>query len=300
MVASSLVIFGINMLFVWRIVPFSLRIDMVEWKRIIKTAPPIALAIVFTVLYFKLDTLFLSILKGPEEVGLYNAAYKVLENIIFFPAVLVGLFLPVLSRYALGQESRLKKALSALFDIMVVLALPVAVGGALLAATMVYLIGGGEFLASTTTLQILFGAVGVIFFGTLFGNSVVALDLQRKAVWVYGLGFAFNAVSNLVVIPRYSYVGAAWTTLATEVFVTVLLGVLVYRRSSFRPSYGVLGLALVATAAMGWVVWFFARPLGEPVSLVRFAALVLAGGGVYGLLSMTFLPRLIRQAKQMR
>ncbi|MDX1535230.1 MAG: oligosaccharide flippase family protein, partial [Candidatus Spechtbacterales bacterium] len=73
LVVGSFVIFIINFIFARRLVRFNLKTSLKEWKRIIKTTYPIAVSLVFTLLYFKLDTILLSIMKSQEDVGIYNA-----------------------------------------------------------------------------------------------------------------------------------------------------------------------------------------------------------------------------------
>ncbi|MEX0916671.1 MAG: oligosaccharide flippase family protein, partial [Candidatus Spechtbacterales bacterium] len=82
LIISSFVIFFANLFFAWRIIPFRLALPLPEARRIMRTAIPIAVSIIFTLLYFRMDTLMLSVMKGPAEVGLYSGAYKVLETFI--------------------------------------------------------------------------------------------------------------------------------------------------------------------------------------------------------------------------
>lgn len=297
LVISSFVIFLLNLIFAWRIIPFRLTLPTVEAKRIMRTTLPIAVSIVFTLLYFRLDTLMLSVLKGPLEVGLYNGAYKVLETFIFFPAVLVGLFLPILSRQAQDDRRAFSRTLSVLADGIFVVVAPLVAGGVLLSASMVSLIGGPGFLPAFSALAILFGAVGAIFFGTLFGNTVIALNLQKKALAVYAIGFVVNFSANLFVIPRYSYTGAAWTTLATEVVVSTLLALLVWRSAHFAFSVRSATGALGASAFMVFVLWNIYAPWGVALSLFEIAQAILLGATLYALASLAFLPSLWGRAK---
>jgi len=300
LVLSSFVIFFLNLLFAWRIIPFRLSLPPVEAKRIIRTTLPIAISIVFTLLYFRVDTLMLSVLKGPIEVGLYNGAYKVLETFIFFPAVLVGLFLPILSRQAQDDRRAFSRTLSVLADGILVIVAPLVVGGVLLSASMVALIGGAEFIPAFLSLAILFGAVGMIFFGTLFGNSVVALNLQKKSVSVYAIGFVVNFGANLFVIPRYSYTGAAWTTLGTELLVTILLALLVWRAAHFTFSLRAGGGALGASAFMAFVLWNIYAPWGVALGWFEMVQVVVLGAFLYSVASLAFIPSLWERAKKLQ
>lgn len=295
LIVANFVILLIMFVLVRRLVPFRLIFSASKWKPIIRTTLPIAISIVFTLLYFKVDTLLLSVLKSPEDVGIYNVAYKVLETAIFFPAAFMGLMLPILSRASVQNRQKLSDLLARLTELITALAAPIVVGGILLASSIVYLIGGNDFAASQAPLQVLFIATGIIFYGTLFGNSVIALGLQRKAMWAYFAGFVFNFGANLIVIPTYSYMGAAWTTVLTEILVTLFLIWIVRKEVRFHLS----GVTIIKTAAsaavMGGVLFYFAAPLTTALPVWTFLGLMGLGSLVYIALSFMFGMRIHKQ-----
>ena len=64
------------------------------------------IAAILVMIYFKLDTVMLSFMKDQIDVGIYGLAYKILENLIFFPAMFVGLIMPLLSKHAFSNRSK--------------------------------------------------------------------------------------------------------------------------------------------------------------------------------------------------
>lgn len=202
-----------------RLVPFVLMIDVEYWKAMLRTAFPIAASLVFTLIYFKIDTIMLSLMRTPAEVGIYGVAYKVLEVIIFFPAMYIGLIMPFLSKHA-HERTEFLRIFWRAFRVLTLGAVATVAGLILFAGPIMHLIGGGAFAGSASVLQILSLGIGLIFLGNLGGNAIIALDLQRQAMWAYGAGAVLNVVLNLVFIPKYGYYAAAWTTVATELVVT--------------------------------------------------------------------------------
>ncbi len=285
LIAGSFIIFFLNLVFARRLVSFKLSKSFSGWKTILKTAYPIAISIVFTLLYFKSDTILLSVLKPQEDVGIYNAAYKVLETLIFLPAAFVGLVMPRISEYAKRfaenkNKEKLKKFLSSLTDIVWIAALPTLAGGILLSPSIVNFIGGAEFAASGEVLKILFIAIAIIFFGTLFGNTVIAMGMQKKAMWAYIVGFGFNLVLNLIFIPKFTYLAAAWTTVLTEFLVTMWLVWIIRKKVAFNLSLKVLLKSTLAVLAMSAAV-FYVFTTSAALSPLSFIGAVLLGGFVY-------------------
>src|SRR3989338_5707481 len=279
--AGVFVIFVVDLVFVRRLVPFKVTFRNLEWRRIIKTTYPIAISIIFTLLYFKSDTLLLSIIKTQEEVGTYNVAYKILEVLIFFPAAFVGLLLPILSRYAKENKEKFSHLLSSLVELIFTVTLTAVVCGVLLSYSIVNFIGGTEFLPSGLPLQILFIETGIIFLATLFGNSVVALDLQKKAMWAYVAGFIFNFVANLIFIPKYSYLGASWTTVATELLVFIYIVYIVRTKTKFSISFSVLFRAVLVATVVGGFVFYAIADIQTPLGANRFMRVFVFGVGIF-------------------
>ena len=104
MSVASFIIFYSTFLFARRYIKIGLRFDFAYWGKIIKTTWPIALSIVLTLIYFKIDTIFLSLMKPAADVGIYGVAYRVLEVLIFFPAIFSGIMMPLLSRNAVTDR----------------------------------------------------------------------------------------------------------------------------------------------------------------------------------------------------
>src|SRR3989344_984904 len=114
---ASLVQFSIVFINVQKLVPISLHISFSFWKKILRNSIPVAVSLVFTVIYFRIDTIMLSLIKTPNEVGIYSIAAKVLEVVIFLPALYMGLVMPVLSKEAVGELTNFRRIFKKTFDI---------------------------------------------------------------------------------------------------------------------------------------------------------------------------------------
>ncbi len=220
---SAAASFALTAYFARKFVPFTLSFKISYWQKLLKESWPIALALVFVVMYFKLDTVILSLFQPAADVGIYNMGYALLQALIFFPAMFAGLVMPFLSRHGLSQPGRFKKVFGETLNLFIVFTLPLGVFLIARAHDLIALIYQGENLAATTTLQILALAIMAIYFGALFSNGLIALHRQKTLLWIYALGAAVNVSLNLLLIPKYSYLAASWTTVVTETIVTLLM-----------------------------------------------------------------------------
>jgi len=215
---------------------FSLEIDFDYWKKFLKMSLPVGISSFVTFLYFKMDTIILSFLKGSEEVGIYNMAYKIIENITFFPGMIAGLILPLLSMYIFSDKRSFARIANKTAKVFFILIIPLIVGVWFLAEDIINIIGGKDFLISANVLRILIFALAFIFFGNLFNNILLAANLQKKLMYILTFCAIFNVGLNFILIPIFSYTGAAVVSVLTECIVVILTAYLSNKYTGYKFS----------------------------------------------------------------
>ena len=254
---SSAVSFLLHFLFARKFAIIKLSVDFTIWKEIIKMSWPLALTIGFNLIYLKADTLILSLIKSPAEVGVYGAAYKVIDVLITIPFMFAGIILPILTiNWAKGNAQKFKNVLQKSFDAMMIAAIPLIIGAQFLAKQIMVLVAGPEFEMSGPILKILIIAAGLIFMGCMFAHAVIALDKQKKIIGVYIFTAITAVIGYLIFIPRYSYFGAAWVTIYSELVVALASLFLVWKYAKFLPNLKVAAKSLLASLAMAVTLYF--------------------------------------------
>lgn len=242
-------------------------------RRMLREALPFAVGSLVWTAYFKVDVLILERLGTPAGLGLYTAAYRVLEALVLFPRSLAGVVYPVVSAAWAGGSltasllSRPARALAAI-------ALACAAGTWVLAPEIMAVLFGTAFAGGAGALRVLGLAIVPLFLNYLLGMVLSGTHRQGRWVLFTALAFAVNVAANLALIPRLGFEGAAWATLVSEVFMLTLVSLAVVRRHGAVLSFGWLARAALAAAAMGAVVQYTPGPL---------AARVAVGVGAFGL-----------------
>lgn len=255
-VLGSFTNFIITFGFSRQLAKIKLAFEWLLWKDIIKDSLPVAFSIGFNLVYFKADTIILSLFKPQSVVGIYGASYKVLEILITFPAMFAGLILPLLAQaWAAKNLDQFKKILQKAFDSLIILAVPLALGTFFLAKRIVILVAGQNFVDSGPVLQILIFAAAIIFIGNLFGHSVVAINKQKQMLWIYLSVAIISIIGYFIFIPRFSYFGAAGMTVLTELLVTLSASILVLKATKISLSFKTLLKALAAGAVMSLLLF---------------------------------------------
>lgn len=271
--------FLINFLVARRYANFNWNIDIAFWKILLKRSWPIGVAILFNLLYFKADTLILSLARPQAEVGIYGAAYRVLEILVTVPFMYSGVLLPIIAKaWATGQRERFGMLFGHSLNAMTLLAAPLVAGTYVLATRGMILVAGPEFAESGDVLRILILAVGVIFFGTVSSYAIVALDSQRKMLPIYVATAVVTLAGYFLFIPTYGLWAAAWLTVFSETCVAVGSTVLSIYLSKTRWNPSVSLKAIFAALVMGAVTWPLRNaPLIFPIlaGVASYSAIVL-------------------------
>ena len=271
---GSLINFLLVLRFSSKYIKIKFEFDFEIWKKLLKQSFPLAISAILVLIYFKLDTIFLSVMKSSEAVGVYGLSYKILENLIFFPAMIVGLTMPIMSRYVFIDRNRFRSVVQRTLNFLLIAVVPMVFGTILISDKIIKLIGGqAGFSDSPFVLNILMISLGFIFLGALFSNILIAANLQKRLAQIYFIGMVFNIITNIIYIPKYSYFGAAATTVATEILVTFLMIVVVYRALKFIPSFAVLLKSVLASLLMALALYHFNH--------LNILYLLILGGIVY-------------------
>jgi O-antigen/teichoic acid export membrane protein len=284
MLAGMFFHFLINYLGVKRKIQVKFEYDLMTWRKIIAKTWPIAVYTIFVLIYFKSDTVLLSILRPIEvaqtEVGIYGAPYKILEVLIGFPPLLLGLVSPILAQaWVKGSKEKFQRVYQKTFDALSVVTWPMVMGGVILATPILNLLAPG-FPDSDKILQILILATGLIFWAHLPTFALVALDKQRQMMKFYLIAVVLALTGYIGLIPRFGYWAAAWVTVGVELFILLTASYMVFKTTRLEFSYTVFTKSLLAALVMGSVLYYTAQ-------LNIFLSIAL-GIIVYGVLSLLF------------
>jgi O-antigen/teichoic acid export membrane protein len=215
-VSSGLILILIFIIYSWKFFLPKIDIDLNFWKPTLKEASFFGLSSIFVVIYFYIDSVMLSIMIGNSAVGIYNAASKLIFVLLFIPGVFLTSIFPLMSQHFESSKNLLKMEYEKSVKYLFAIAVFIFVYGFIFADKIILIIYGTEYGASILALQMLIFVVPIIFVTSLFGNILGAINKQRIITIVAGMIALFNIIVNLILIPKYSYLGASIATVLTE------------------------------------------------------------------------------------
>jgi O-antigen/teichoic acid export membrane protein len=253
----------------------SFRADAKLWRALLKTSLPLGVALAINEVYFRIDTLIISVYEPYEQVAFYTLAYRILELILVLGTVFLNSVLPVLSEAVARDEVRTMRVIRDSTDLLVAMGAPLVAGGLVLAPEIVEVAAGERFGEAATPLRILLVAGALIWVNGVFGTALIAKERQTSALWLNVAALTFNIVMNFLLVPRHGIVAAAVVTVASELLILAGSYRLMRRHLGFFPFPATLAPALAAAAAMAGLLWVLddaPLPALVPLGLATYAA----------------------------
>ncbi|MDK3257095.1 flippase [Blastococcus capsensis] len=222
-------------------------------RPMVRQCTPFAISDTLTLTYARFDAVMLGVFKGPVAVGLYQAA----TNLVLYFNVLARsinrALYPRMGRAWPGDKDGFRRLRDVSLRAIAFIGIPIAAASLLLAPRTIDFLYGPEFLPAVLTYQLLVTVIPVRMLGNTFSLSLAATDNQTPRTIAVAVAAGLNVALNLYFIPRFSYLGAAMTTVICETGLLVAYAVLLRRaagrsellRSQLWPVVGTLPMAAV-------------------------------------------------------
>jgi O-antigen/teichoic acid export membrane protein len=180
-------------------------------RRLFSASWPLMLSGAAVTVYMKIDQVMIKAMLSTADVGLYGIAVRISETVYFIPGVVAGSLFPAIIA-ARGSESYQKK-LQNLYDLLVWMAVLIAIPTTILAPYIVIVLFGEAYAASAEVLMLHIWAAIFVFFGLARGKWIVNEGLQRYVLFFTIAGAVINVLLNYLLIPLQGISGAAMATL---------------------------------------------------------------------------------------
>ncbi|MEN9937120.1 MAG: hypothetical protein RLZZ387_3699 [Chloroflexota bacterium] len=249
--------------------------DWVQGRAMLREAFPLLLNSLLIAVFFRFDIVIMRAASNDVSVGIYDAAYKLINVTQIVPPYFVAALFPVLARYAVADRAALERASTRAVGLLQLLAWPATVGITLLAPELILLVGGRAYLPDAAlALAVLIWYLPLAYASGVAQYVLIAVRRQGTITRAFAAAATFNLALNLLLIPRYGYLAAAAVTVATEVALIVPFlaalraeGVaLKLPRLVWRPATAALmmGAVMLATRALvpggAWLAALAAAP----------------------------------------
>lgn len=223
--------------FRWTLFASLPRVDWSKAIAMLKEGLPYFLNTVFGVIYYRIDTVMLSLLAPEQVVGWYAASYRFFDSLMVIPVVFTVSIFPVMSRRwgtnAAVESLMMQKSL----DVILMTAIPMAIGAFAFSPQIIHIFfGATDYEPSIMILKIFSVGLILLYVDFILGTVLLSSDQQNKMLRMGFLAIFVNVGLNYLMIPYAQErlgnggIGSAVATLATELFVMANMLSLIPRR----------------------------------------------------------------------
>ncbi len=232
LIISQFVYLTIALILLLRNSPHSIfaSVNLMTIKSLIKGSLPYGFIGILGLLYFRIDTVMLSYLKGDFETGIYGAGYRFLEAVTFIPSIFAAVLFPMLAKL---HQSDILKVRKVYFKSIKITA---GVGLIIFFAYLLILPGViksvlPSYIDAIPVIYILSLAIPFMFAHVPAVQVLLSTDKFLKPVIYLSVAMLlFNILGNLVFIPNYGFIGAAWITTASEILSFIVFFLFVMKK----------------------------------------------------------------------
>ncbi len=216
----------LSIYFTPKIIKQAPEFDLTYSFSLLKTSIPYFLWTVFSVIYFRIDAIMLSLFTGDETVGWYGAAYKLFNIVMFLPHIYSTVVFPILSKLWDRQQSKMDSTVNKSLKFLLISGIPVSVMIYFFSRPLIDLFFGlGEYGPAVILLQVFAFSVLLIYIDYVLGHTILATNKQKPWAVIGFVAILLNVGLNYLMIPYTQQLtgngglGAAVATFITEGFI---------------------------------------------------------------------------------
>jgi O-antigen/teichoic acid export membrane protein len=240
-------------------------IPPIDWKnsfRLLKEGIPYFLNTLFGVIYYRIDTVMLSLMVPERVVGWYGASYRFFDSLMFVPLIITGALYPVMTRLWQHEPAAMNRTVQKSLDLIMIAGIPLSVGVFAFSKDIIRFFYGLEGYNSSVLLLKIF-AVGnlLVYIDVIIGTVLLASDKQLQLSLISFAAIFVNIGLNYFLITRCQTefgngaIGSAIATIVTEFFVSARM-VLMLPKRLFEGSHVDAQLkAILGGIVMALFVW---------------------------------------------
>lgn len=250
-------------------------------KKLIKLSLPFAITGILYSIYYSIDAVMLTNIVGNYATGIYNATYKLITVLTLFYTTYSSVVYPVMSKFFKNDKRLLVISYEKSIKYLMCIMIPLSIATMFYSSDIIHLIYGHEYDAAAPVLSILIWTVCLLFANGA-GNSL--LNASHKEVTVtkiYSVAAIFNVVLNFILIPYLSFIGAAITTVLSDILIFIIQKYVIHKigQKPDKKLYLDIGKIILGSLVLGIALYFLnlnmwvAIPVGITIYLVTITAI---------------------------
>jgi len=204
------------------IIPINITINIDKIKTLPLASAPLGLALVLNTIYFRIDSIVITLLRTTQEVGYYGLALRFFEIPLALPTFYMNAIYPkMIHQFKTGEATKSPQLINRSRKILLISSIVLTIV-MLFGANMLMFVRP-EYRESVKVLQIL--SLGIPFF--FLSSNYMWILIARKKQWslvpIYFIALILRSILLSVYVPSGGIIAASWTTIICELVILLLL-----------------------------------------------------------------------------
>jgi O-antigen/teichoic acid export membrane protein len=216
------------------------------WKQAFVTALPLGSIQVASSAYAWIDSILVSSLGSKVELGFYSVGFNIVSVLSAVPGFLVQALTPTLVN---AGDEEVERLLNRIIYSLMCVAVPITTASIVLRADLINIIAGPRFHPATTIFLVLVVTVPVTFVQNAIAYISLVIDRFRSLVWVSLITLSLNVAINIILIPRFGGLGAAFVLLGTDLLSLILTYIVFTRITRLQVDWAGAWRPIIAAAS---------------------------------------------------
>ena len=272
---------------------FKTKITSSGW--LVKNSLPLFIYTLLNTIFYNIDLLLLKKLDSVYSAGIYSAAARLIMPMLIIPTAFIHSVFPKISTDYHNSVSSNFIIIKFLFKTLFLLSFALAIVTTFKSTELITFIYGSSFSSSASSLSILLWSQVFLFNSFLVINLLVAYNKQSSLYLFSILILVLNIILNFVLIPEYSFVGAAYSKLFSNFLGFFITAIVLYKldKTIYILEKELLFFSLVATVVC-YLLSFLSLPL-YLITAIIFLVLLIIFIKFYNSTEIKFLLKLINK-----
>lgn len=266
----ALIQYVMNLYYARKIAKISFLWDLDFMKKMFFQSLPYGIALFLSVVYFKIDIIFLSFLLPQEianySIAMYSLPMKIIEVLMVLWVFYLNAVLPHLSEYFHNfNAQKIQEILNKSMIFLGSFGMFVLVMWFLFQEHLLQIIATEEYInnslwySSLDVFGVVLGVLVFYFFSSLGNYICIASKNEKKLLYINGIITLVNIIGNIIFIPKYGFMGAAYVTLFSQILLSIILYVVVKKIIDFSFDF----ISLWKIFLFGMIFFFLAQKIIE-------------------------------------
>ena len=250
-----------------------------RWPQLFLAALPFGVSSISYAFMERFDTVLMSFILTDAAVGWYNVPWTLINMVLLIAQSIAIAMYPTMVRSHTENPEFLPQIAWQAIKYLLIVCLPIAVGGTVLADRIIITLYEETFVKSIPVLQVILWALPSLFLLELLGRVASTLHLERPAARINVVNAVVTVVLNLVLVPTMGILGAALALVSGRAIRLVQYWRLIGNERLVNRRWGTLLRVALAAAAMGVSVFLLSKAPFFATIESKWGLLILMGTG---------------------